>query len=46
MPGGPEEGFRGEVASDKGLEGQAGIGQAEISGRGNRVHMLLKQDIA
>lgn len=28
-PGGSEEGFGGDVASDMGLGGQAGIGQAE-----------------
>lgn len=32
MPGGTEEGSRGEVASDMGLAGQAGIGQAEKTG--------------
>ena len=49
-PGGSEEGFGGDVASDMGLGGRAGVGQAEgsrgVAGRGHGVCKLLKQDTA
>lgn len=46
MPGGSEEGFRGEEAGDAGVAGQAGIGHAEKAGKGNSVCKLLQQDMA